>query len=441
MQRMKSLVALVAIALVPVGLQPAFGAGGGGSGGGGSGGGGGVKTCTPSVAVSAAVPGSPTYRTLTVTYATNCASRSKVGLTATNLRTNVVEWALADNGLTTNSWAAPQWNTTYRIDARVTDNTTGTLMTTGSATVTTPKLPADCGPTLSLSAAAGTTGADWGISATTNTFWCQGPTNVYVTMQNAATGAVEYSQYTAAGTATFPHPRANTTYNLTATAYDGLTGSALTSAVGTVAVGDYPANCGPTMGLSSTAGTTSADWGVTVAVNTVFCLGPTNAYVTFTNSSTGAVEFSGYASAGSVFVPRPHGTTTYDVAATLYDAANGSVLTTATDTVSTGTLPPNCATLTNFNITTGYWGIYPAIWISTTAKDCGYGGQHVHVQVTDVSTGDIATQYDTGMSSLIDFEGAVVKYGSDYRFDVDVRGADNEVLDTRSAVVTSAPLR
>ena len=430
--------ALVAAMLIPTALTPALAAGGSG-GSTATGGGAGVKTCSPSVAATAAALGAPTYRTLTITYATACASRSKTALSATNLRTNTLEWALADNGLASNVWASPQWDTTYRIDVRTTDNTTGALMATGSTTVTTPKLPANCGPTLAITPVVGTTGPDWGIAAGVSAFWCQGPTNVLVSFKNATTGATESSQYAVSGSATLPHPNANTTYNITATAYDGLTGSALTSATATATVGSYPVDCGPTMTLAPTAGTTAAGWGVNVAVSSVFCIGATNVLVTLTNASTGLVEFTGYASSGSIRFASAHANTTYNVAATMYDATNARVLATATGSAATGVLPPNCATITNLNVTTGYWGIYPAIWISTSARDCGYGGQHVHVQVTDISTGVISTQYDAAMTSVIDFEGAIVKYNNDYRFDVEVRGTDNELLDSRSVVVRSSP--
>ena len=102
--------ALVAAMLIPTALTPALAAGGSG-GSTATGGSAGVKTCSPSVAATAAALGAPTYRTLTITYVTVCASRSKTALSATNLRTNTLEWALADNGLASNVWASNCTNT------------------------------------------------------------------------------------------------------------------------------------------------------------------------------------------------------------------------------------------------------------------------------------------------------------------------------------------
>lgn len=58
-----------------------------------------------------------------------------------------------------------------------------------------------------------------------------------------------------------------------------------------------------------------------------------------------------------------------------------------------GAVAPNCAAITGQHVTSGYWGIYAA------------------------------------------------KYATPYKFDVDIRRLGNEVLDSRSQIVTSRPLR
>ncbi len=415
-------------------------------GGGGGGGGGGVKTCTPSLTLTAAPATDPaTPRALTIGFVTACASRSKVALTATNTRTNVIEWTQADNGLAAFTWSYPQWGTQYRIDGVITDNTTGAVMARGTAQVTSRALPANCGPTLSMTTSAGTTVADWNINVGVAAFWCQGPTNIVVTGTNAATGVEEYRQnLDATGSAVLARPRANTTYNIVVTAYDPLNGSALTSATGTVAVGAYPANCGPSVSLTPSAGTTTTDWGITVGVNTLWCFGPANVLVSATNAATGQVEYSGnyVNTTGSVLFPRPKGRTTYNITATAYDASNGALLATGTTSVTTGVLPANCAQIVNQNVTTGYWGIYAAVWISTSARDCGYGGESVHVKVTNMTSGQVEYEnYNMPMSGLLDFEGPIVKFNTPYQFDVDIRGWDNEILDSRSQIVTTPVAR
>lgn len=452
MKRLTTVAAFAAATLFLTAFAPTWASGSGGGGGGGAATGGGtaiggstgVKTCSPSVALTATASVDPlTPRALTVSFVTNCASRAKVTLTATNTRTNALEWSQPDNVLSTFTWFYPQWGTQYRIDGRMTDGATGALLGTASTQVATRNLPASCGPTLSVAPTAGTTTADWNITVGVNAFWCQGPTNIVITGTNTSTGAQEFRQNLAAGASSvvFPRPRANTTYNIVATAYDSLNGTALTSATGSVVIGPYPADCGPSLSLNPTAGTTTADWNITVGVNTLWCFGPANVYVSATNTATGQVEYNTYVNtSGSVVLPRPKGNTTYTISASAYDAYNGAPLATATSSVTTGLLPANCAQIVGQNITTGYWGIYAAIWIQTQARDCGYGGESVHVKVTNMNSGQVEYEvYNMGMSSLLDFEGPIVKKATPYQFDIDVRGIDNEVLDSRSQIVTSSP--
>ena len=94
------------------------------------------------------------------------------------------------------------------------------------------------------------------------------------------------------------------------------------------------------------------------------------------------------------------------------------------------------------NLSAGYWGTYAAIWISTTVKDCGYGRETVRVKVTNLSTG--AVEYDSPyvpMVSLIDYEGQMVAYDTDYQVDVEVHGGAGELLDSSTAVVRTPVMR
>jgi hypothetical protein len=282
-------------------------------------------------------------RSVTATFATACASKSHVTLTAVNVVTGVLEWvAPVDTANTTYTWNAPLFGTAYRLDAVLTSNL-GPLLASASANVTTLPAPADCGPFLTASAVAGTTAATFGITASYSLVWCAGTSTVLMSATNTITGVMEWSQYATATTdLLFPSPQFSSNYRIDVTAYDGV----------------------------------------------------------------------------------------------------GVVLARASTTLTTMAAPLNCATITNENLSTGYWGIYAAIWISTTAKDCGYGRTSTHMRITNLNSGLV--EYDlSGLSlvSFIDFEGSITKYDTPYRIDIDVVGAANEVLDSSSQTIITPPLR
>jgi hypothetical protein len=318
------------------------GGGGGTSGGGGSGGGGSVKNCSPSITLAASASTLSGERSLTASFTTACASKSHVTLTAVNTSTGRLEWvAPVDSVLTSYTWNAPLFGTTYRIDATLTSNA-GPLLASASTTLTTLPAPPDCGPFLTVDAAAGTTATTFAITATYSLVWCGGPSNVMVTATNTDTGVTEWAQYaTVTSNLLFSTPKFSTNYRIDATAYDGST-----------------------------------------------------------------------------------------------------VLARASQSLTTIAAPPNCATIAGENISAGYWGTYAAIWISTSARDCGYGRTSVHMRITNLTSGLV--EYEVSglpLDTLIDFEGPVVKYDATYQIDVDVRGAMDEVLDSRSQTIVAPPLR
>ena len=66
----------------------------------------------------------------------------------------------------------------------------------------------------------------------------------------------------------------------------------------------------------------------------------------------------------------------------------------------------------------------------------------VHLRITNLRSGLVEYNgYGLPLVSLVDFEGAVVKYDTPHQVDVDVRGAGNEVLDSSSRLITTPPLR
>jgi hypothetical protein len=305
------------------------------------GGGGGAKTCSPSLGLTASVATVPGVRSLMATYTTACASKTRVSIVAVDLSTGLTEWvAPSDSVLTSYTWNAPLFGTTYRVDANL-YSSTGVLLASASTLATTMAAPADCGPFLTVDASAGTTAAAYGITASYSLIWCTGASTVLVTATNTATGIIEWSQYATGTTVTFPTPSFSATYRIDATAYEGAV-----------------------------------------------------------------------------------------------------VLARASRLVSTIAAPPNCATITNENLSAGYWGIYAAVWVSTTAKDCGYGRTSVHLRITNLSSGQVEYEsYGYGLVSMVDFEGQMVKYSTPYQIDVDVRGAANEILDSSSQTITTPPMK
>ena len=356
MRKAVAAAAVVLATIVPSMRTMAWASGGGGgattstpttpaapaSGGAATGGGGAATACVPSLTVTATPSAIAGQRALTAAYATACASKTRVSIVAVNTATGATEWVAPSDSLVSSfSWNAPLFATTYRIDAKL-YSSTGALLTSASTTTTTLPAPSDCGPFLNVNAASGPDAATFGLTASYSLAWCGGPTTVILSATNVATGAVEWSQYATATTAlTWATPRFSTTYRVEATAYDG-----------------------------------------------------------------------------------------------------AAVLARSTATVTTIAPPPNCATLTNQNLSVGYWGIYAAVWVSTTARDCGYGMTSVHLRITNLRSGLVEyDRYGLPLVSLVDFEGAVVKYDTPYQVEVEVRGAGNEVLDSSSRLITTSPLR
>jgi hypothetical protein len=102
--------------------------------------------------------------------------------------------------------------------------------------------------------------------------------------------------------------------------------------------------------------------------------------------------------------------------------------------------PPNCATITNENLSTGYLGAYAAIWNSVTAKDCGYGRTSLHMRITNTSSGLVEYDvYNLPLVITIDFEGAITQYNTVYQVEVEVNGAGGEVLDSSSRSIFTPP--
>jgi hypothetical protein len=298
-----------------------------------------------------------------------------------------------------------------------------------------------CSPSISLTAAASTISGVRSLTAS-YTVGCASKTRVAVTATNVSSGVIEWvaPSDSILTSSVWNAPLFGTTYRVDAKLYSGI-GTLLASISANATTLPAPANCGPFLTTDAAAGTSLTNYDLTGSYSLVWCGGASTVFMSATNTTTGAVEWSQDATTtGGLTFATPQFNTTYRIDTVAYDG--GVVLARSSKLATTVAAPPNCATITNENLSVGYWGIYPAIWVSTTAKDCGYGRTSVHMRITNLKSGLVEYEsYGLPLNSLIDFEGAQAKYDTSYQVDVDVRGASNEVLDSSSRTVTTPPLR
>jgi hypothetical protein len=172
------------------------------------------------------------------------------------------------------------------------------------------------------------------------------------------------------------------------------------------------------------------------------CQSKTRVSMTATDLGTGAVVWSSVPDlAGTIAIwTLPYTLTSYRVDASAIAGSTNTVVATASTIVSTLDVIP-CTTFVHETATVGYWGIYPAVWAATDAQDCGRAGT-VHLRITNLSNNRIERDYPTlGMSSFIDFEGAVVSYSTPYRVYAELVARNGEILSTSSTDIVSSPLR
>jgi hypothetical protein len=297
-----------------------------------------------------------------------------------------------------------------------------------------------CSPSISLTATASTVSGVRSLTAS-YTVGCASKTRVAVTATNVSSGVTEWvaPSDSTLTSSVWNAPLFGTTYRVDAKLYSSV-GILLASNSANATTLPAPANCGPFLTTNATAGTSLTNYDLTGTYSLVWCGGASTVFMSATNTA-GVVEWSQDATTtGGLTFATPQFNTTYRIDTVAYEG--GVVLARSSRLVTTVAAPPNCATITNENLSVGYWGIYPAIWVSTTAKDCGYGRTSVHMRITNLKSGLVEYEsYGLPLNSLIDYEGAQTKYDTSYQVDVDVRGASNEVLDSSSRTVTTPPLR
>jgi hypothetical protein len=217
---------------------------------------------------------------------------------------------------------------------------------------------------------------------------------------------------------------------------------------GTVQVKDSnKAACVPLSSYTATSGYIPGAMVLTASYNLDPCTSRGTVTISITNTATGVMEYRlvdpGQDLTTGLYTTTytlPAFATTYRVDFTVVDKKTGALYQNASALTMTPAAAVNCATITKNNLSAGYWLIYAAIWESFTATDCGYGREHVEIRITKVATG--AVVYDNArwaMDGFFDYEGAYVQYNTEYQYDVEVRGALGELLDSQSLRVTTPP--
>ena len=172
------------------------------------------------------------------------------------------------------------------------------------------------------------------------------------------------------------------------------------------------------------------------------CQSKTRVSMTATDLATGYVVWQSISDlAGTIALwTLPYNLTSYRIDATAVAGSTNTVVARGSTVISTLD-PLPCTAFVHETATVGYYGIYPAVWVATDAEDCGRGGS-VHLQITNMTTGAIELDYPTiGLSSFIDFEGAMVSYNTPYRVYAELRDRNGEVLSTSTTNIVSSVLR
>jgi len=172
------------------------------------------------------------------------------------------------------------------------------------------------------------------------------------------------------------------------------------------------------------------------------CQSKTKVAVTATDIATGYTVFSSGDLIGTTVVwTLPYTLTSYQINARAYSGQTGATLATASTIVST-TTPVPCTPSITETVTTGYYGIYPAIWNGTNAQNCLIPGTSTRLRITNRSNGSVV--YDTTtpvMSWMLDYEGAVVAYDTEYQVEAELLDSSGRVLASDTQLTRSTPLR
>lgn len=218
-------------------------------------------------------------------------------------------------------------------------------------------------------------------------------------------------------------------------------GGSTTGGGGTTSGGGKTA-CTNTLSVSGSATEALTGNAFSASYVLVACQSKTRVWMTATDLATGRVVWQSVPDlAGTIAIwTLPYTLTSYRIDAHAVAGSTGLTVANASTVISTMEVLP-CTPFVNETATVGYYSIWPAVWAATDAQDCGRAG-HVHLQITNLSSGRVELDYPTlALSSFIDFEGAIVSYNTPYRVYAELVSNSGEVLATSSKDIVSSPLR
>jgi hypothetical protein len=205
--------------------------------------------------------------------------------------------------------------------------------------------------------------------------------------------------------------------------------------------GTKPA-CTTTLALTATAtqALTSNSFSATYTLGS--CQSKTKVALTATDIGTGQAVYSSADLLGTTAVwTLPYTLTSYLIQARAYSGQTGTTLATASTIVSTAD-PLPCDAAISETVTTGYWGIYPAIWNATNAQNCLIAGTHTHLRITNVDTGAVTYETDSPyVSWMLDYEGAVVPYDTPFEVEAQLVSSSDDVMAATTEYTRSSPLK
>jgi hypothetical protein len=208
-------------------------------------------------------------------------------------------------------------------------------------------------------------------------------------------------------------------------------GSATTATTTGGGTGGGKTVCDPYLLSEVTSGYFTGAMGITATYTPATCLsGNTTNVFAFTNLATGVTEYSVQVPGNTFTWTNPAFDTDYRVDIKIIRTKDASVVGTKSLLTHTPVMVANCAAITNYNLSAGYWINYAAIWTAYQVNNCGYGRQNIVMRITNQDTGMVEATYSyLPSATMIDFEGPVVKYDTNYQIEVEVHGAQNELLD------------
>jgi hypothetical protein len=171
------------------------------------------------------------------------------------------------------------------------------------------------------------------------------------------------------------------------------------------------------------------------------CQSKTHVSLEVIDLTTGAMVFVAPDVAGTtVFWNVPYTLTTYRVDAYAYTlGVTGAVVATGSTTISAMNALP-CTPWVTQKVTSGYWGIYAAVWSTPTAQTCGLNTL-MNLTITNLATRQVELSLPGAAFGMVDFEGPQVSYSTPYRVTHSLVDRSGNVLATSSTDITSPALK